>query len=170
MFFRGKSVIVAGGERTAVMDALFLAVICEKVYLVHQGDELGYTGVDADKLRACKNVDILLGKKVTALTEQGGRLCGAEITDKATGEKQEIAAAGLFAAIGHAPDNSAYSQIAELDDKGYFTSDESCLTKTAGIFTAGDCRAKKVRQLTTAAADGTVAALAACSYIRKLGV
>ncbi len=166
MFFRGKTVIVAGGERTAVLDALFLSDICEKVYVVYKGNELGYSGVDADKLAGKANVQLLLGSRVTALTEQGGRLSGAEITNIATGEKTTLEAQGLFVAVGSAPDNSAYETIAELDGKGYFTADESCVTKTPGIFVAGDCRAKKVRQLTTAAADGTTAALAACAYIR----
>ncbi|MBR6337406.1 MAG: FAD-dependent oxidoreductase [Ruminococcus sp.] len=169
MFYRGKTVIVAGGERTAVLDALFLSNICEKVYVVYKGSELGYNGVDADSLRDKPGVELLLGNRVTALNEDGGRFAGAEITDLATGEKRTLTAQGLFVAVGNAPDNSGYAAIAELDDKGYFTADESCLTKTAGIFVAGDCRAKRVRQLTTAAADGTTAALAACSYIRKLG-
>lgn len=169
MFYRGKTVIVAGGERTAVLDALFLSNICEKVYVVYKGSELGYSGVDADSLRDKPGVELLLGNRVTALNEDGGRFAGAEITDLATGEKRTLTAQGLFVAVGNAPDNSGYAALAELDEKGYFTADESCLTKTAGIFVAGDCRAKRVRQLTTAAADGTTAALAACSYIRKLG-
>lgn len=168
MFFRGKSVIVAGGERTAVLDALFLSDICEKVYLVYKGSELGYQGVDADRLLQKQNVEPLFGKRITALDEKDGRLSGAQITDISSGEVTSLDAQGLFVAVGSAPDNSAYEVLAELDDKGYFLSDESCVTKTVGIFTAGDCRVKKIRQLTTAAADGTTAALAACAYIRKL--
>ena len=83
------------------------------------------------------------------------------------GVEREIALDGLFVAIGHAPDNGIFKDYIDLDETGYVRSGEDCLTKTAGVFTAGDCRRKSVRQLTTAAADGSVAALAACNYLDK---
>ena len=166
MFFRGKSVVVAGGERTAVLDALFLADICEKVYVVYKGSELGVQGVDADRLSQKSNVELMLGSRVTKLIDEGGRLSGIEVTSQ--DGVRTLNVQGLFVAVGNAPDNSGYADVAKLDDKGYFSSDESCLTDTPGIFVAGDCRAKKIRQLTTAAADGTTAALAACSYLRTI--
>ncbi|WP_028508991.1 FAD-dependent oxidoreductase [Ruminococcus sp. NK3A76] len=166
MFFRGKSVVVAGGERTAVLDALFLADICEKVYVVYKGSELGVQGVDADRLSQKSNVELMLGSRVTKLIDEGGRLSGIEVTSQDGVRTLDVQ--GLFVAVGNAPDNSGYADVAKLDDKGYFCSDESCLTVTPGIFVAGDCRAKKIRQLTTAAADGTTAALAACSYLRTI--
>ena len=166
MFFRGKSVVVAGGERTAVLDALFLADICEKVYVVYKGSELGVQGVDADRLSQKSNVELMLGSRVTKLIDEGGRLSGIEVTSQDGVRTLDVQ--GLFVAVGNAPDNSGYADVAKLDDKGYFSSDESCLTVTPGIFVAGDCRAKKIRQLTTAAADGTTAALAACSYLRTI--
>ena len=88
-----------------------------------------------------------------------------EIEDKESGERTEILCDGLFVAIGLIPDNNAFALLADLDVKGYFDSDEHCRTKTPGIYTAGDCRKKPVRQLTTAVADGACAALAACRYI-----
>lgn len=166
MFFRGKSVVVAGGERTAVLDALFLADICEKVYVVYKGSELGVQGVDADRLSQKSNVELMLGSRVTKLIDEGGRLSGIEVTSQDGVRTLDVQ--GLFVAVGNAPDNSGYADVAKLDDKGYFSSDESCMTVTPGIFVAGDCRAKKIRQLTTAAADGTTAALAACSYLRTI--
>lgn len=166
MFFRGKSVVVAGGERTAVLDALFLADICENVYVVYKGSELGVQGVDADRLSQKSNVELMLGSRVTKLIDEGGRLSGIEVTSQDGVRTLDVQ--GLFVAVGNAPDNSGYADVAKLDDKGYFSSDESCLTVTPGIFVAGDCRAKKIRQLTTAAADGTTAALAACSYLRTI--
>ena len=85
--------------------------------------------------------------------------------DKITGETREIPVSGLFIAIGQEPDNLSFRDVADLDSAGYVAADESCKTRTPGIFVAGDCRTKAVRQLTTAASDGAVAALAACSYI-----
>ena len=81
------------------------------------------------------------------------------------GQRRELPVAGLFVAIGHAPDNGIFSGLMDLDRAGYAASGEDCLTATPGVFVAGDCRAKGVRQLTTAAADGAVAALAACRYL-----
>ena len=86
----------------------------------------------------------------------------------ATGEKQRVDCDGLFVAIGLVPENGAFAELADLNDWGYFDSDESCTTKTPGIFVAGDCRNKEIRQITTATADGAVAALAACRYIDML--
>ena len=85
--------------------------------------------------------------------------------DKKTGEKRELEVSGLFVAIGQEPENSYFADIIQLDQQGYIVADESCQTNREGIFTAGDCRTKKVRQLATAASDGAVAALAACEYI-----
>ena len=87
------------------------------------------------------------------------------VKDKNSGEEKEVSVAGLFIAIGQEPDNQDFSDVAELDTKGYVIADESCRTKTTGIFVAGDCRTKDVRQLTTAASDGAVAALAACAML-----
>ena len=81
------------------------------------------------------------------------------------GERMTLDVSGLFVAIGHAPDNAAFASIIDLDPAGYAASDESCLTKTPGVFVAGDCRRKTVRQLTTAVADGSAAALAACEWL-----
>ena len=95
------------------------------------------------------------------------QLTGVTI-ETAEGKKETIACDGLFVAIGLIPENDAFKEVAELDQWGYFASGESCETRTPGIFTAGDCRSKAVRQLTTAAGDGSVAALAACRYIDRM--
>jgi thioredoxin reductase (NADPH) len=93
-----------------------------------------------------------------------------EIESRTTGEKQVVHCDGLFVAIGLIPENGAFAELADLNRWGYFDSDEKCETKTPGIYVAGDCRSKSVRQLTTAAGDGAVAALAACRYIDSLNV
>ena len=92
-------------------------------------------------------------------------MSAVEVTDKKTGEKRRIDVACLFVAIGQMPENSSFTNVAKLDEKGYIVAGEDCLTGVPGIYTAGDCRTKTVRQLTTAAADGAVAALAAASRL-----
>lgn len=168
MFFRGKTVAVAGGGNTAIEDALFLSNYCEKVYIIHRRDRFRAYEAEVAKLKGRENVELVLNKNVTALKEDGGRLCGVEVTDKLTGERSELAVAGLFVAIGQAPDNTPFENVVTLDGGGYIVAGEDCKTGIAGIFTAGDCRTKQVRQLTTAASDGAAAALAACSYIDSL--
>ncbi len=161
MFFRGKDVAVFGGGRIAVEDALFLSEYCAKVYVIHSARNFGAAPADVERLKARENVELLLGSTVTKLIGEE-KLSAVEVTSKSDGSVREISAAGLFVAIGQMPDNGAFANTVDLDEKGYVAADEGCRTKTPGVYAAGDCRAKEVRQLTTAAADGTVAALAAC--------
>ncbi len=168
MFFRKKTVAVAGGGNTAIEDAAFLSNYCEKVYVIHRRDAFRADAKEVDRLKGRENVEFVLNKNVTGLIEDNGRLCGVEVTDKFSGEKTVIDVAGLFVAIGQAPDNTPFANVAVLDDGGYIKAAEDCKTGTDGVFTAGDCRTKTVRQLTTAASDGAVAALAACGYIDSL--
>ena len=118
-------------------------------------------------LAARPNVRIVTNCKITALLKNGDVLAGVAIENRTTGQKKEIACDGLFVAIGLIPENEPYRHLAKLNDWGYFDSDEQCLTETPGVFVAGDCRSKSVRQLTTAVADGATAALAACRYINE---
>jgi thioredoxin reductase (NADPH) len=111
------------------------------------------------------NVRAITNTGIKALHVGDDGLCGVEIADRTTGETQSIDCDGLFVAIGLIPENGAFADLADLNEWGYFDSDEACTTKTPGIFVAGDCRSKSIRQITTAAADGAVAALAACRYI-----
>ena len=112
------------------------------------------------------NVEALTGVKITGLLTEGGEFKGVGI--EKDGKTEEVFADGLFVAIGLIPENEPFKNIAELNGYGYFDSGESCTTKTPGIFVAGDCRSKAIRQVTTAAADGTVAALAACRYVNEI--
>ena len=120
----------------------------------------------AEALLRRENVRVLFGTVVTALNEENGALCGCEVRRTATGESETLAADGLFVSIGLEPQNGAFASLAALDEAGYFAADETCLTKTPGVFVAGDCRRKGVRQVTTAVADGATAALAALKYLR----
>ena len=109
-------------------------------------------------------MEFVLDSVITALNGEDA-LDSVSVKNVKTGEEKDLAVKGLFVAIGQMPDNAAFAGLVELDDHGYIKAGEDCLTGTKGIFTAGDCRTKTVRQLTTASADGAVAALAACSYI-----
>ena len=148
-----------------MQEAILLSDKCEKVIMLQDLDF--FTGEERLQkvLFARDNVSSFTGVKITRLLTENGEFSGVEIEQN--GQTKQINADGLFVAIGLIPENEPFKDLAELNDYGYFESDEQCLTKTKGIFVAGDCRSKSIRQVTTAVADGTVAALAACSYINS---
>lgn len=164
-FYRGRTVAVNGGGNTALDDAAYLADICEKVYLIHRRDQFRGAASEVERVREKDNIVPVLNSTVTKLIGDR-KLSAVEVTDKLTGRKTELPVDGLFVAIGQAPDNRQFENLVDLDPAGYIVSDENCRTRTPGIYVAGDCRTKNVRQLTTAAADGAVAALAAAADIR----
>ena len=165
-FFRKKVVAVAGGGNTAVEDALYLADLAEKVYLIHRRDAFRADAALVSKLKARENVELVLNANVTKLLYDQ-RLQGVEVTDKFTGETKVLDVAGLFVAVGQVPENQNFAQLIDLDKSGYAIAGEDCLTKVPGIFVAGDNRVKDVRQLITAASDGAVAATAAIKYLNE---
>lgn len=160
MFFRGKKVAVVGGGNTALEDAVFLSNYCEKVYLIHRRETFRGEEKLVRELRKKENVEFLLNKTVQAL-EGGATLQAVVLRDKISGEESRLEISGLFVAIGQMPENGVFAGLVDLDENGYILAGEDCRTNVEGIFAAGDCRKKTVRQLTTAAADGAVAALAA---------
>lgn len=164
MFYRGKDVAVAGGGNTALENAIFLTNYCRKVYLIHRRDAFRGEEKLLQTLKEKPNVEFVLNANITRLIGEDG-VDGVEVEDKNTHEKRVIDVMGLFVAIGQMPENSEFINVVDLDKSGYIEAKEDCKTKTKGIFTAGDCRTKKVRQLATAASDGAIAALAACEYI-----
>ena len=163
-FFKNKTVAVLGGGNSALQEAILLSDLCSKVYVIQNLDFL--TGED----KLCKilenksNVEIIYGTIITELIGED-ELKSIVLKNEKDGSAANLDVDGLFVAIGLVPDNESFSNIANLNNQGYFDSDETCSTKTKGIFTAGDCRNKSVRQITTAVADGAVAALAAVKYI-----
>ena len=163
-FYKGRTVAVNGGGNSALQDALLLSEKCAKVYLIHRRAAFKGEAKLVEALKKRDNVVFLMESSITALLGEG-ELTGIRISKN--GEEREIALDGLFVAIGHAPDNGLFAEYIALDAAGYADSTEDCLTAAEGVFAAGDCRKKNVRQLTTAAADGAVAALAACNYIDK---
>lgn len=163
-FFRDKEVAVVGGGNTALEDAVFLSQSCKKVYVIHRRNEFRGEKKLVDALAEKTNVEFVLDSTVTTLCGEK-KLEAIETRNRETKETRKIGVEGLFIAIGQMPDNEAFFPLVELDEYGYICAGEDCKTKTAGIFAAGDCRTKAVRQLTTAAADGAVAALGACEYL-----
>ena len=163
-FFRGRTTAVFGGGNTALSDALYLAEGCKTVYLIHRRNEYRAEVSLQEKVKQKENIIPVLESKVVELLGDES-LTGITVENVSTKEQKEIAVDGLFIAIGYAPDNQRFEDMVTLDDYGYIVAGEDCKTSMGGVFAAGDCRTKQVRQLTTAAADGAVAALAACEYM-----
>lgn len=161
-FYKGRPVAVNGGGNSALQDALLLSEKCSRVYLIHRRGGFRGEAKLVEALRARDNVEFVLGASVTELLGEN-ELTGVRVVQD--GRVRELSVDGLFVAIGHRPDIGAFSEYIELDAGGYADSGEDCLTRTEGVFVAGDCRRKSVRQLTTAVADGASAALAACGYL-----
>ena len=163
-FFKGRVVAVNGGGNSALQDAMLLSEKASKVYLIHR--RAGFRGEAKllENLRKRENVEILTETTVTKLLGEN-ELEGISVCEK--GREHDIALDGLFIAVGHEPDNTVFRELIDLDAQGYADAGESCATKLPCVFAAGDCRRKSVRQLTTAAADGSIAALAACAYLDR---
>lgn len=163
-FFKGKDVAVVGGGNTALQDAEFLSNYCQKVYLVHRRDEFRGDASLVDVLKDKDNVEFVLSATVKDIKGEAV-VEGLLLNDKKTGDEFSIQVSGVFVAIGHTPQNQAFEDYIRLDGEGFVLASEDCMTSHPGVFAAGDCRTKEVRQLTTATADGAVAALAACKYL-----
>lgn len=163
-FFKDRPVAVVGGGDTALQEALELSGLCSQVYLIHRRDTFRAEDANVKAAQRRENIHFLTGYTVDEL-EGEIELTGVTIRSCKDGQREILPVDGLFISIGFESANSPFKQIASLDKDGWFDSDENCATVTPGVFAAGDCRAKPVRQLTTAVADGAVAALAACRYL-----
>lgn len=162
-FYKGKPVAVVGGGSTALQDAIFLSAYCSSVTLIHRRDEFRGEERLVKTLQTKGNVSFILNSTVKSL-DGASRIEGVTVTDKITGAETKIPVDGVFVAVGQMPRNEKFANIVTLDDSGYIASGEDCRTSTDGVFAAGDCRTKTLRQLTTAAADGAVAGTAAAEY------
>ena len=165
-FYRNKVVAVVGGGNTALEDALYLADLAQKVYLIHRRDSFRGEETTAARLREKPNVEIICNANVTRLIAEK-RLKAIEITDKLDGSLRTVELNGLFIAVGRIPENQNFAGLVQLDEAGYVLAGEDCHTGTPGIFTAGDNRSKLLRQLVTATADGAMAATEAVKYLRE---
>ena len=173
-FYAGKTVCVVGGGDAALQEAILLSEKCREVILLHRRAFFTAESRLQEILKARPNVRTVMEARIRRLlTDEAGSFCGVE-TERADGSGAEgnepavIPCDGLFVSIGQIPENECFAAVGDLDAHGYFDADERCVTRTPGVFTAGDCRKKEVRQLTTAVGDGAVAALAACRYIDRL--
>lgn len=165
-FYKGRSVAIIGGGNSALQQAVMMSEYCTKVTLCQNLDFLTGEKKLQDILAKRSNVEVIYGVTVHAL-EGEEEFSSVVLNKEATGEKIRVEADGLFVAIGQAPENEPFAAVCDLDKWGYIVSDESCTTKTAGVYAAGDCRTKSVRQIVTATGDGATAALAACRYLEQ---
>ncbi len=165
-FYRNKVTAVNGGGNTAVSEALYLSDICSKVYLIHRRDSFRAEAELVEKLYERDNIELILNSEIVKLSGEE-LLSGITVVNKESGEEKALAVNGLFICIGQLPQNDYLNGLVELDDYGYINAGEDCVTNVRGIFAAGDCRTKNIRQLVTAASDGAVAAVQACELIRS---
>lgn len=165
MFFKGKTVAVSGGGDTAFEDALYLANLCEKVYIIHRRDSFRATASYVKQAEAKANVSFITDSAVVGL-EGETSLSGIAVKNLKTGETASLPVSGLFVAIGREPDTEVFKGLIDLDPSGYIVAGEDTKTSVPGVFAAGDVRTKPLRQIVTACADGACAARAAEEELR----
>ena len=167
MFYRGKTVVVAGGGNSAAEDALTLAKLCRKVYIVHRRDALRATQSYLAPLAAAENIEILYNRRITDILGDS-QVTGVALEDTISGEGSSLACDGVFVAIGRTPSTALASGPVALDESGYILAGEDTCTNLPGVFAVGDLRTKPLRQVITAAADGAVASKFAEEYLHAL--
>lgn len=163
-FYAGGHAAMIGGGNSALQEALLLSQVCRQVTVVQNLPFLTGEQKLQQALAEKENVRVILDTVVTEYISRDGELTGL-LLRSGDGSTQDLEVDGAFLAVGLVPENEAFAQVAKLDDRGYFQASEDCLTQTPGVFVAGDCRQKHIRQVTTAAADGAIAALAAVRYV-----
>lgn len=166
-FYEGKTVAVLGGGNSALQEAILLSDLCKRVIVIQNLDMLTGEKKLQERLGEKNNVEVITGATLFAL-HGDSELDKITINMTKTEEKVTIPVDGLFVAIGLIPQNEAFANVLSLDNYGYADSEENCLTTTKGVFVAGDCRKKRIRQVATACADGAIASLAACDYVDTL--
>ena len=159
-FYAGKRVCVAGGGNSALQEAILLSDVCREVTVLQDLPQCTGEKRLQDALFSRPNVRLLTGVHIASLSQENGALTGLTVRQE-DGQEKEIPCEGLFVAIGLIPQNEPFAALADLNATGYFDADEQCRTRTPGLYVAGDCRSKTIRQLATAIADGASAALAA---------
>lgn len=164
-FFQGKSVAVVGGGDVALEDALYLANICEHVYLIHRRNELRGTKVLQNQVFANEKITFLGESEVTEITGDK-QVSGISIHNKVTDETKELSVAGIFIAVGMEPQSDLYTPLLSLEH-GYVPAGEDCATEKDGLYVAGDVRTKRLRQIVTAVADGANAVHSIQEYLMQ---
>ena len=168
-FYKDKTVAIIGGGNTALQEAVLLSEGCKKVYVVQNLDFLTAEGSLVSAIEKRDNVEVILSSVATELVGDT-EIKGLRLMNLETAQESTLTLDGIFVAIGQIPENEQFKNVVSLDERGYVKAGEDCLPENAGegIFVAGDCRTKAIRQITTATADGAVAALAACRYVDSL--
>ena len=164
MFYRNKTVVIAGGGNTAAADALILSRICKKVIVVHRRDTLKATKIYHEPLMKTENVEFLWDSEIVALLHNE-KLTGIQIRNVKTGEESTLACDGVFVSVGRKPSTELVKEQVEVDPAGYILADESTRTNIPGVFAVGDVRTKALRQVVTAVADGATAVHYAEEYL-----
>ena len=164
-FYAGQDVAMVGGGNSALQEALLLSETSKSVTVIQNLADFTGERRLADALLQKDNVTVHFSTIVTGYRSESGALTGLELRNTQTGESFTIDVDGAFLAVGLMPENGAFAELAKLNGWGYFDSGEDCRTVTEGLFVAGDCRSKRIRQVVTAASDGAVAAMAACMYL-----
>lgn len=164
-FFRGRTVAVVGGGDAALEDAIFLARMCEKVYIVHRRDKLRGAKRLQERLQALENIEFVWNSETVAI-EGNAQVEALRLRQTKTGEERRLNVDGVFIAVGIAPESELYAGQLELDEQGYIRADESGQTSVPGVFAAGDVRTKALRQILTAASDGANCVASAERYLQ----
>lgn len=179
-FYKGRPVAIVGGGNSALEEAEFLASLASKVYLIHRREEFRGEEKLISRIRENPKIEFILNTEIINLVtkkslaptseyiswDNGNKeLQSITLRNKETGAVKDLQVDSVFVCIGRGPANGAFADMVELDEKGYIKAGENCETNLPGVYAAGDCRTKEVRQLTTAAADGAVSAKKACKFI-----
>ena len=164
-FYRNKVTAVVGGGDVALGDALYLARLCQKVYLIHRRDSFRGAKVLEDKVRAAENIELVLNSTVEEIRGEG-QVKAILVKNKKSGAESELAIDGLFIAVGIVPESKSFPFL-ETDERGYVLADETCETNVPGVYAAGDVRKKQLRQVITAVADGANAVESAVRYLTE---
>ncbi|WP_236354677.1 thioredoxin-disulfide reductase [Konateibacter massiliensis] len=167
-FFRNKTTCVVGGGDVAVEDAIFLARMCEKVYVIHRRDEFRAAQSLQDKLFEMENVEVIWDSKVKEIKGEGGKVNALEIVNAKTGEERSIATDGVFIAVGIIPNSDEFEGAVAMNEQKYIIAGEECTTNVDGIYAAGDIRTKMLRQIITAASDGANAVTSVQNYLNSI--
>ena len=167
MFYRNRTVVVVGGGNSAVADALFLAKICKKVYIVHRRDTLRASKTYMKTLEKTENIEFVWDSRVVEVLHDD-LVTGVKVENVKTGEVSELSCDGVFVAVGRTPNTDMFKGVLDLDAQGYLIADETTKTNIPGVFAVGDVRTKPLRQIVTATADGAVASKYAEEYLAEL--
>ncbi len=165
-FFKGKPIAVVGGGESALTEALYLAKLTDKLYLIHRRDQFRGAKVLGDRVRNHPNIQLVLNSVVTEILGDG-KVSGVMVKNKLTGEVQKLDVDAVFIYIGLIPNIEPFKEFVDTDEAGFIITDERMRTKTPGLFAAGDVRSKNLRQIVTAVSDGALAATAADEYINS---